>query len=236
MGNFVKLSQLFSESASEYKDDYAPKKRDLQIADLAAAIKRDCSQFVKAYTAVKSAFILRGMGPGGYSEPPNSDFPHVLTGKIRPDRMPMFMHAHYHSLLLRAFARLGIEANRGNSFFCTTNAGIASEWGQVYVMFFHDNFSNTVFTKVQTEYVFDKLFKFIGDLEDDNIDLKSPEAVELTQGKLEELGITDTMSLEKILINKTEDILIKAGGYYAVAYNNAPQRQYVADLMKEFYK
>jgi hypothetical protein len=96
----------------------------------------------------KDIYLFRGIKT---NEPYFSAFP-------RKDRKPKDTPIIIQSILNEIYEKNSIKATRGNSFFTTTSSSVASDYGEVYVVFPYKNFH---FSYGKSEKMKDLFFDFI---------------------------------------------------------------------------
>lgn len=171
-------------------------------------IQDNCSEILKAYE--KSGTVLyRGIQASEGKEG-------IITA-IRPDRKPVEMRKDLHELLHLAFLKIGLKATRKNSIFCTTNEGIARDWGQVYVIFPKDGWNATVFETHKSDYTFYAMSNMKYEIEDWNApEDKKVDILVKALEKMEPISISNSTEMAHILSEGYEDILLTGDSYIAV--------------------
>jgi hypothetical protein len=217
----MKVIELFEDAY------YAKKMREKDPKIIAKILEKECSTFVNAYRSAHKV-IFRGIkelsGDVVFAE-----------ALIRPDRVPLFMPKNQHDIINEAMIKLGLKAHRGNSIFCTTYAATASDWGQEYAIFPVDGWVGTVFEKVKTGYVFDKIHDETYDIvQDIHKDITSHEdsvdrVVDLLS-RLKPRSISNESGLVTVIKNEYDDILITGKKYYALAMNGYDPKNEANDV------
>lgn len=91
-------------------------------------VRRDCKPFLNQ---ANGGVVYRGT---------YNDLGEFGKITIRKDRRPVSFNKEENKLLINAFAQAGIKANRDNSVFCTGDAYMAKDYGNLYQIFPIGNF------------------------------------------------------------------------------------------------
>lgn len=206
----MKVYELFDKYANN--DIFHPTDKEvtaIKNADhFTKVIQDNCGEILKAYE--KSGKILyRGMQAATGKEG-------IITA-IRPDRRPVELRKDLHELLHLAFLKVGLKATRKNSIFCTTEEDIASDWGQVYVIFPKDGWNATVFETHKSDYTFYAMSNMKYEIEDWNApeDEKVDNLVKSLE-RMEPMSISNSTEMAHVLSEGYEDILLTGDSYIAV--------------------
>jgi hypothetical protein len=105
-------------------------------SDIEALIKTNCSEALKICQTTHKA-IYRGMGiyGGGPYE--------FISDTPKQRRKPTLNSDRFQAFIDDILYANGFKALRSNSIFCTSNREMASEYGNIYVIFPFDGFSMT---------------------------------------------------------------------------------------------
>lgn len=185
---------------------------DMPPSEIAEIIKRECSEFVKAYTKTSGSYLYRGVkdaGRGGN---------YAIVGSVRTDRKPVEMPPAFHELINASMIEMGLKAHRGNSIFCTTSAVTANDWGQPFLVFVADGWVGTIFQEQSHGYVYDDLYVAAEDITyrgEDPSQAKASMIHELK--KLKPRSFRTSAGLQTVIRSLYKDILITGTKYYGLA-------------------
>ena len=130
---FIDLTEGVINKATE--EDISPE----VIADV---INKNCDMFL---SASHRRSLYRGVNTGGEG----LNFDHIfLEISPHPDRLPTDTNYDMHTIAVELMIEEGLKAHRGNSFFCTGDYNVASNFGTIYRMFpksFSFSWSNEVY-------------------------------------------------------------------------------------------
>lgn len=165
----MKIAELLTEkkiipanASLDYLINYAKKEaeengKDFSLSDaedrlkaLIPMLENNCSVIIDAYKKNKGEhLLLRGIRKQDLE----------FASKILDKREPGYLNKPLHDLVNEAMTKMGLEAHRGNSAFCSTDPEIASSWGSnVFIVFPKDGFKFTTFEKVgKGTYFYDRL-------------------------------------------------------------------------------
>jgi len=184
----------------------------LSAPELADLIKRECSEFVKAYIKTNGSYLYRGV------QDATRDWDYAITRNIRTDRKPVEMPADFHQLINTSMTEMGLQAHRGNSIFCTTNTSTANDWGQPFLIFVADGWAGTVFEEERRDYLYSALYLAAKDITyrgEDEDQAKRSMMHELK--KLKPRSFRTNAGLQAVIKSKYNDILITGTKYYGLA-------------------
>jgi hypothetical protein len=199
------------------KRNLAPRSQTSDADYFIPRIRQNCSTIIDLYKKHGGAhFFLRGIK--------NEDRDReVIKKRIRTDRRSTYSQQDT-MLIQQAYEQLGIQAHRQNSIFVTSNANIASHWGDVFFIFPTDPFVFSYFKDNHEEYplftltdtiFYDRRRQFKKHPpEADRRVIKDEEIIEALKKVIVSDGITTT-NLEYPLLTQQE-VLIHGTHYYAV--------------------
>lgn len=140
--------------AREFTEALAPGAKQLLDLDkdrVIGLLKRDCADYIQAATALGNApWLYRGMKANGIGS--------VNHGNSRQDRKPRDSSKWANDLFDWCLKKLGFTALRGNSIFCTSNQELASEYGELYMIFPIDKASSYTYTKYDDVIITGEVF------------------------------------------------------------------------------
>lgn len=182
----------------------------LDVKELAEELESRCSTFVGAYRETYPKVIYRGVTTK------DDERGQAQWISIRKNRQPVQMNNWKHEALHKVFRELGLKATRANSIFCTTNQGIADDWGAANVIFVRDGWTGTVFEGKKKGYTFQELSGAAVLLNpEDETEKRQREFVKAAILRLKPLSFNTQAELVDVINEGYEDILITGSSYVA---------------------
>lgn len=198
-----------------HQDDYTTRPLDIDVHDAANLISTHCKDMLEACIS-SGRLLYRGIS----EQRMGKDF--IVSASIRPDRQPVEMLPGVHSLLEKAFKKVGLVANRSNSIFTCARAIVADKWGEPYAVFVYDGWHATVFDDSVGAYSFGKLQKeghriLNQDADDYNHDeeVQLARMVEIVK-QMQPHDLTNSSELAHELERNNIDILVTGRKFVAV--------------------
>lgn len=158
-----------------------------------AIIKANCGKMLAAYQQ-SGRVLYRGVSKA------KDDI--IITG-IRPDRKPVQMSRQKHEAINNWMTSLGLKVTRGNCIFTSPDDDIASDWGNVYVIFVKDGWTAQVYDGLKgSDYSFAHM-RSVGEslllIDSLKKELKSKDTGELRRGWIPDFIKRQSENIEKTL-------------------------------------
>lgn len=172
-------------------------------------VQPHCKEIIAVYKKA-GKFLYRGVKGQGMD---------IFVAGIRPDRKSGYLNSTIHKLETYAIKKLGGEANRSNSIFCSGSLNVASGWGDnAYAIFPKDGWVCTYFQKQgNVEYMYDKL----NYMNIDPFNDKDEEIISEISKTYKRSGITFNKKELPIYLQKKRDleVLISGHSYIGIEWN-----------------
>ena len=178
---------------------------NLHLGSFREIVTQECSDFL---SILKEA---RSRNPGTLLYSGRRFLRSTYFGKSREERHPKDSSSLFHNFTVDVFSSLGIDARRDNSIFTTVSKGVASGYGNVYIIFPVNGFKYS-YTRYN-DLVFNYHHAETKELVDEYQIADPNRKIEILRNYAVDIQLTDKDLLTALL--KRREILIN-GSYYAI--------------------
>lgn len=168
---------------------------ETSLAEVAELIKRDCQPYLNQIAKYGGQILYRGLE--------NTNNASFIIRNVRKDRLPAGINVPLHQILVDIFKKLGFNANRDNSIFCTGDKNQATIYGIPYVIFPVGHFDFTWSPKVTDLYNQFSDYSDVDKIKDTYIKIKY-------NNSDEQIFQRDVAKIDNVLKHNNDEILFRS--------------------------